>query len=298
MTRFSDIDLSALPVPDALATPDFEAELESGVVKLDTSLTAAGHIWDTKVLETDPLVVTIEHQTSVVVTKTAEINDAVRSTLLATAHGAFLDHKAAELGVERKILVEADPSATPPVEQVMESDQELRRRRQLAPEALSTAGPAGAYPFFAMKAHPHALDCAEFDPHSGLCAPGEMLLVIASVMGDGVPTDLVMDSVAEYLDARIIRYAVAPVRTREITRKQKLRPMTDKVIVEACSAVTCSISVVLKVQSGPSPEIVVEEARRRLNEYLASRRKIGVMISDSAVAAAVHVATLDGRSGS
>lgn len=294
MARFTDIDLAALPAPNALAPLDYEGTVAVRISNLRSDLADRGFVWDTYEIQTDPLVIQQQHAAYYEINKTAEINDAVKSTLLAFAQGSDLDHKAAELGVERKVIVEANPEANPPIAEVLETDAALRARRQLAPEALSTAGPPGAYKSFALKAHPHVSDCAEFDPHSGLCDPGEVLLVIASSIGDGVPTDLVLDSVAEYLDARTIRYAVTAERTRTITRKQNLRPLTDKVIIEACSAVECSISAVLKLRSGPSPETVVEEAERRLDGYIRTRREIGMMISDSAVAAAVHISTIDG----
>lgn len=292
--RFVDIDLSRLPVLDAIEGLYYSALAEDRIEELKARLAAAGMTWDVSGLETDPLVITEEHAAYYDLNLRARVNDAVLSTTLAYATGADLDHKAAELGVIRKVLVPANPTAIPPVVEVLESDESLRRRRQLAVEAFSTAGPAGAYMFFALAAHPHASDVAVYDPHSGLCNDGEVLCVVASTQGDGVPTDAVLDSLAEALDARTINYAVTAPRTRTINRRQKIRPLTDKVIVEACSTLDFTLAITLKIPYGPAPELVVAEAEKRLNAYLASRRQIGRVISDTAIAAAVHVADATG----
>ncbi|WFS02773.1 baseplate assembly protein [Rhizobium tumorigenes] len=253
-------------------------------------LNAAGVDFDVANLETDPLIITEEHAAFYDLLLTGRVNDAV----LAYAKGADLDQKAAELGVERKVLIAADTTVNPPIVEVLESDDSLRRRRQLVIEAFSTAGPEGAYVFFALASHPHVSDVAVYDPNSGLANDGEALCVVASSQGDGVPTDAVLDSVADFLDARIIRYAVTADRTRQITRRQKLRPLTDKVIVEACEVLDYSITVLLKIPFGPDPASVVALAQTRLTNYLASRRQISRLISDTAIASAVHVADTDG----
>jgi len=294
MTRFFDIDLSLLPRPDAIETLGYEVTLESRLADLKARLNEAGIAFDVDGLETDPLVITEEHASYYDTLLRARVNDAVLATTLAYATGADLDHKAAELGVVRKILVEADPDANPPVLEVLESDADLRRRRQLAIEAFSTAGPEGAYVFFGLASHPHVSDVAVYDPHSELCEDGEVLCVIASSQGDGVPTDLVLDSVADFLDAREINYAVTAQRIRDLTRRQKLRPLNDRVIVEACSTLDYEITALLKIPYGPDPELVRTEAEARLLAYLLSRRQISRKISDSAVAAAVHVADASG----
>lgn len=293
-TRFFDIDLSRLPRPAAIEDLSFDTALQQRITELQARLTAAGVAWDVGGLETDPLVITEEHAAYYDLLLRARVNDAVLATTLAYAQRTDLDHKAAELGVVRKVLVPANAAANPPVVEVLESDDSLRRRRQLAIEAFSTAGPEGAYVFFALASHPHVSDVAVYDPNSGLANDGEALCVIASSQGDGVPTDAVLDSVADFLDARTIRYAVTPDRTREITRRQKLRPLTDKVIVEACEVLDYTITVLLKIPYGPDPAFVVSLAQTRLGNYLASRRQIARLISDTAIASAVHVADADG----
>lgn len=294
MTRFFDIDLTLLPKPDAVEVADHATILDARLQELKARLFEGGISFDVEMITPDPFVLNERHAAFQDMLLRQRINDAALATTLAYANKADLDHKAAELGVVRKVLVEADPDANPPIEQVVESDASLRRRRQLAIEALSTAGPIGAYEFFALAAHPHVSDVAVYDPHTELCEDGEVLCVIASSQGDGVPTDLVLDSVADFLDAREINYAATDQRIRDLTRRQKLRPLNDRVIVEACSGLDYSITALLKIPFGPDPELVRAEAEKRLLAYLLSRRQIARSISDSAIAAAVHVADANG----
>ncbi|WP_420415126.1 baseplate assembly protein [Roseibium sp.] len=289
MSRFVDIDLSRLPVPDAITFPDYEVTLAGRMADLTTRLTEKDINYDVGGLETSPLKITEEHASYYDILLTSRVNDAVRATLLSSAEKSDLDHKAAEFGVVRRVVTPADPTANPPTEAVMEDDDILRRRRQLAPEALSTAGPAGAYVFHGLASHPHVANVKAYGPESLLCEPGEVLLVFASNQGDAIPTDQLLDSAAEYLDARIINYAVTPQRVREVSDDKDQRPLTDKVIVEACTGLDYSVDVVLKVPPGPGIEIIRAEAEKALLEELASRRKIGFPVYGSAVTAAVHV---------
>ncbi|MCY1705243.1 baseplate assembly protein [Pannonibacter sp. SL95] len=293
-SRFVDIDLSRLPAPDALQPLDHEAAFQQRLADFIARMDAAGQPFDVGTIDSDPAAILLQHGAFFEVQLTAAVNDAVKATHLAFARGADLEQRAADLGVVRQVLVPADPATTPPTPAIMESDESLRRRRQLAIEAFSTAGPDGAYLFFGLAAHPHVLDVAVYDPHSGLANDGEALIVVASSQGDGVPTPAVLDAMAEFLDAGLIRYAVGSPRVRALTRRQKLRPLTDRVIIEACSTLDCTISVTLKMPRGPDPSTLRTLALARLTAYLASRRGIARMLSDTAIAAAVHVADAAG----
>lgn len=290
MKRFVDIDLHRLPAPDALSKLDYEQILRERMTEVARRLNDAGLAYDVQQLESDPVKILEEHSAYYEMYLRAAVNDAVKATHLAFAQGADLDQRAADLGVARQVLAPADPTTNPPTPAIMESDESLRRRRQLAIEAFSTAGPDGAYFFFALAAHPHVLDVAVYGPHSGLASDGEALIIVASNQGDGAPIPAVLDAIAEFLDARTVRYSSGSSRTRELTRRQKIRPLTDKVVVEAASVLSYQIDAVIKVPYGPDPDVVRSLAFQRVQAYAASRRRIGLMISDTAIAAALHVA--------
>ncbi|WPZ28973.1 baseplate J/gp47 family protein [Sulfitobacter sp. OXR-159] len=279
MSRFVDIDLARLPAIDAVKALDYEGNLADRMARFTEAARAVGIEYDASALETDPAVILMQVEAYFDILLKQRVNDAAKSVRLAYASGHDLEHIAAEFGVAR-----FDG----------ESDASLRRRRQLAVEALSTAGPEGAYLFFALAAHPNVGDAAIYGPQSGLCAPGQVLVVTASKDGNGVPVPAVLDAVANSLDARTIKYADYTSRTRQVTRQQAIRPLTDWVIIEAANDYPFTIDAVLQVPYGPDMEVVRRTALTRLGAYLDSRRKVGMKISDSAIAAALHVTDTSG----
>ena len=130
------IDLSKLPEPNVIENLDYEALLEAAIARLGP---------DYVVSEADPAYKVLESAAYRELLLRQRVNDGARSVLLATARGRDLDNLAALLGVERQVVTPADPDAIPPVEAVYESDERLRLRTQLAPSAISTAGPVSSY---------------------------------------------------------------------------------------------------------------------------------------------------------
>lgn len=81
-----------------------------------------------------------------------------------------------------------------------EDTERLRTRFPLAVRSLSTAGPTSAYEFFARAAHPDVLDVAVTRPE-----PGVARVSVLSSVGDGVPTEPVLDAVEAALDDEDVR---------------------------------------------------------------------------------------------
>lgn len=88
-----------------------------------------------------------------------------------------------------------------------ESDDQLRQKIHEAPEGFSTAGPDGAYKYYARKASPLIIDVEVHSP-----SPGVAEIVPLLENGD-IPTDEIIDLVYE------------------ICNSKKIRPLTDHVIV-------------------------------------------------------------------
>lgn len=145
------IDLSALPFPNVIEQLDFEAELDAckqDLIARDPELAPVLNF------ESEPIVKVLETFAYRLLLKTSQINAKAKALMLAYAKGADLDHLAANRNVYRKTIIEADPTANPPIEAVMEDDEDLRRRVQLEPESKS-AGSVGAYQFWGLGAHGH-----------------------------------------------------------------------------------------------------------------------------------------------
>ncbi|HHR6229304.1 TPA: baseplate assembly protein, partial [Providencia alcalifaciens] len=114
MAQYDDvINLSRLPVPDAIVTPDpsrlFEAWL-ARLRQLDPTFDA--------LVESDPAYKQGEVNAYQLMLAFQRVNDAVRAVFLASAKGADLDQLGAAFNVPRMVIIPAEPDAIPPKEAV------------------------------------------------------------------------------------------------------------------------------------------------------------------------------------
>ncbi len=179
------------------------------------------------------------------------MNSGALALLLAHAVGADLDQIGARLGVERL---------------AGEGDEGLRRRIQLAPEAFSGAGPAGAYVFHALSSSPAVADATAIQ-----VAPGSVLVTIMAAGSNPVPSDGLIQTVLAALSAEAVR------------------PLTDAVAVAGPTVVTVPIVARLTLYPGPDGAVVRAEALRALRAALAENRQLGRDLKASAIYARLHV---------
>ncbi|SDF05034.1 baseplate assembly protein [Rhodospira trueperi] len=172
------LNLSGLPAPAIIQGLDYEATLAALVADMKTALSEALPDWDGG-SESDPVLILLQQFAYRIVVLTAAFNDAAKGALLAYATGSDLAHLAALLGTERLTVAEA----TDTTDAVMETDAALRARAQLAWEALSTAGPAGAYRYHAMEADGRVRDVSVASP-----TPGEVVVTVLGHTEDGTVT--------------------------------------------------------------------------------------------------------------
>jgi phage-related baseplate assembly protein len=134
-----------------------------------------------------------------------------------------------------------------------ESDPELRERIYLAPSTFSVAGPKRAYEFFAKSAHPGIVDVAITSP-----VPGEVHIFPLMENG-GMPDTEILDAVFA------------------ICNGDKIRPLTDTVIVAAPSIVNYSITVNLTLLTDAVDSEVLQQVTEALNGYKKAREsKLGL----------------------
>ena len=254
------IDLSALPFPDVLETLDFEAELlacKQDLIARDPELT------DVLAFESEPLVKLLETFAYRFLLKTAQINTKAKALMLAYATGSDLDHLAANRNVYRKTIIEAQPLANPPIEAVMELDEDLRRRVQLEPESKS-AGSTGAYQFWGLGAHGHVKDIAVDTPKAGFV---------------DIWVQSHIDAIAPQSLLNAVNLALDP-NTR--------RPFTDKVTVKAAIPFEFSISATLVLFPGPDATVVETSAHKALDKYITLVNSLGYDVTRSGIFAALH----------
>jgi phage-related baseplate assembly protein len=195
----------------------------------------------------------------------ARVNDAARSVMLASATGSDLEQLAALFGVSRLVLDPGDAAATPPIAPTLETDADLRRRTQLAPEGFSVAGPEGAYIFHALSVA-DVLDASVTSP-----APGEVVVSVLSRTGDGAASAELVLAVAATLTSTAVR------------------PLTDMVTVQSAQVVPYAVTAMLWTLPGPDAAVVLATAQARVQALIAATRRLGRDIARSALIAALHV---------
>lgn len=256
------IDLSALPFPNVIEQLDFEAELlecKKEVIFRDPELAEVLNF------ESEPIVKLLETFAYRLLLKTSQINAKAKALMLAYAKGSDLDHLAANRNVFRKTIIVGNTRENPPIEAVMEADEDLRRRVQLEPESKS-AGSVGAYQFWGLGAHGHVKDISVETPQSGYVD-----IFVQSHINDIAPENLL----------NIVDQALEP-NTR--------RPLTDLVTVKAATPFPWTVAATLILFPGPDSAVVKTAAEEALNIYIKLVNALGYDVTRSGIYHALHVA--------
>lgn len=268
MNRFAatTLDLSSLPPPEVVKDLNYEAILAARLESLATRMQAGGIDWNVGALLTDPLAFVEREDAFRELLGLAAINDAAKSVMPAFATGADLEQLAAGFGIRRRQI----RAATSEAAAVFESDRELRRRLQIAPEAFTTAGSAAAYEHHAKEACAEVVDVAIVVPELG-----RVDVILLSRDTDGGPST----------DGRLA--------VRERLLRKDVKPTTAEVTVRGATALAFEVELTLFVRRGPDPSLVRASAIAAMRKLLADRRAIGATIPTSAVIAAAHVAGVE-----
>lgn len=244
MRQPSTIDLSQLPPPALIEALDAESYVAAAIA----DFRARWPEFDAA-LESEPVLKFIEVLAYRETLLRNLVNQKARATMLAFASGADLDHIGARFGVSRLVLQPA--TANSPA--VMEDDARFRRRIQLAPEAFSVAGPAGAYEYWALTAAPTLVDVHAYSPAK---AAGTVRVVVAAAPGADVSEALL-------------------VRLTDLFAREDIVPLTDIVSVQRATIRTYDVAMVLQIDRGPDPEVIRQAALQQVRAYASGRRAIG-----------------------
>ncbi len=266
--NFTPIDLSQLPDPSVVEAIDYEqilAERKAYAVSLwpaDEQAAIAALLG----LESEPLTKLLQENAYRETLWRQRVNEAALATLLAKARGADLEQIAAGVNVQRLTIIAANPAATPPLAAVMEGDNALRERAQMAWEGLSTAGPRNSYVFHARSADGLVADATADSP-----SPAVVVVTIQGALGDGSVDQALIDSVAAYLS------------------DDDRRPVADRLTVQGAAVLPYSVDATLYLSTvGPEAEPIRAAAEAKLDAYVNQRRRLGVEVSESAIHAALH----------
>ena len=268
-TTFTPIDLSRLPAPVVVELIDYEAilaERKAYAVSLWPADQQA-EVAATLALESEPLTKLIQENAYRETLLRQRVNEAALAVLLPFAKGADLEHIGARFNVERLVIIPAAPSAVPPVTAVLEDDESLRERIQMAMEGLSTAGPRNAYIFHARSADGRVADASAISP-----SPSVAVVTVQSALGDGTATADLLAVVASYLS------------------DEDRRPVADRLTVQSAEVLPYTVEAVLYLNSsGPESQPVRSAAEARLAALVNARRRLGQEVNRSALDAALHI---------
>jgi phage-related baseplate assembly protein len=269
MTTFTPIDLAQLPTPDVIEQLDYEqilAERKAYAVSLWPAAQQA-QIAATLELESEPLTKLLQESAYRETLLRQRVNEAALAVLLPFAKGADLEQIGARFNVARLVITPANPSAVPPVAAVMEGDDSLRERIQMAMEGLSTAGPRNAYIFHARSADGRVADASCISP-----SPAEVVVTVQSALADGTAEPDLLATVAAYLG------------------DEDRRPVADRLIVQSAEVLPYSVTAVLHLNTvGPEAEPIRAAAATRLAGLVNQRRRLGLEVNRSALDAALHI---------
>lgn len=266
---FTPIDLSQLPAPNVVEPIDYEvilAERKAYFISLhpaDQQAQAAA----TLELESEPITKLIQENAYRETVWRQRVNEAALGVLLAFAKGADLEQIGARFNVSRLVIVPANPNAVPPVAAIMESDDSLRERVQMALEGLSVAGPRNAYIFHARSADGRVADASATSP-----SPAEAVVTVQSALGNGTASAELLAIVATYLS------------------DEDRRPVADRLTVQSATVINYTVTAVLHLNTvGPEAEAIRAEAEARLVALVTKRRRLGMSVHRSALDAALHI---------
>lgn len=269
MNSFAAIDLSQLPPPQIVEQIDFEqilAERKAYAVSL-WPVEEQAQIAARLEIESEPLTKLLQENAYRETVWRQRVNEASLANLLATARGTDLEQLAGNFNVKKLVIQEGNPSAVPPVAQLMESDESLRERAQMAWEGLSTAGPRNSYIFHARAADGRVADATAESP-----SPAVAVVTVQSLLGDGTAPAELLTIVKTYLS------------------DDDRRPVADRLTVQGAQILKYQVKAKLYLlSSGPESEPILAAAEKRLRAYVYQRRRLGMEVSESALHAALHV---------
>lgn len=220
-------------------------------------------------------------------------NARIKQMLAWWAEGSNLDARAADLGLERRVIDEGDPNAFPPVDPLLEGDEDLRVRYYLAPHAPAagsrlqyrreamTLGERAAVTVEAPEAGrlvvtytfaPDGFAAQVKDANGRQTAPGQVAVTVLARAGDGTPS-------AELLAAERKHFA-----------RDDVGPETDLVTVRAAEIVRYRIRAIVYINQGPDAQLTQANARAALEAYAAGRHLLEGYVDPSRIDYVLHAA--------
>ncbi|RMO79802.1 hypothetical protein ALQ33_200219 [Pseudomonas syringae pv. philadelphi] len=218
-------------------------------------------------------------------------NARIKQQLAWWATGSNLNARLADAGLERQVIQEGDPSAFPPVEPILESDDDARLRYYLAPHAPAAGSRAqyrrevhtlGERPLVSIKStsagvvtvtytfSPDGYAAQVKDGNGRRTGPGEVAVTVLSRAGDGTAGP-------ELLAAVTAHFA-----------RPDVKPETDKVTVRSAEIIPYKMRAVAFINPGPDTGLTRAAAETQLKLYADSCHALGGRVDASWIDAYLH----------
>ena len=263
------VDFSQLTKPNIIEEVDFEVIFSERKTELINLFNDDEKAEITAVLsrESEPLTKFLQENCYRELVLRNRINISAQALLLAYAEKEDLDQVAANFNVKRLVIIAADNTKVPPISAVMESDDALRERTQLAFDTLSVAGPESAYKKFARDADGRVGDVSVVSPQ-----PAYITLTI-----------LQADSENGAASPELVQIVNNAVNAEDV------RPIGDRVTVQSAQIINYNIEAKLYISKDPEAATLLQQAIINANAYTNNQKRLGRSIRLSAIYAALHV---------
>ena len=293
------IDLSNLPAPEIIETLSFEKifnDIQKQYIADFPKFSAN--------LESEPITALLEVIAYREMNLRTRINDAVKALMLPYSKKTDLDILVSDFNIKRIKISNEDLSASPPKPAIYENDENLRRRRQLGPESLTTAGSHGSYKFHALSAGNRV---KKFTINSDIKNqitityffdenPTGALIKDASISSPrpGVVKIAILSHIEK--DPKDVNFslngapktAIINLVKKNLTNKYVV-PLTDKIEIIPAEIIDYAITAKIHLYNGPDQEIVKAAAIKSFDIFTKSRHQLGEIITQSGIHKSLHI---------
>lgn len=254
----AQVDLASLPKPTIIDELSFDDILD------EILTTFRGYAPEyTNVVEGDPAYAVLQVAAYREVAIRQKVNDAVRAVLIPFANGSDLDNIAVAYGVFREIITQADPTANPPTEAVVESDESLRARVLRVFESI-TPGSKDWYEGLALAVNPNI---REVQAISGTA--GAVTVYIQTEDNNGLATDALVTEVETDITSSTNKF------------------FGDAVTVAKATQVSYAITAALTLLPGASATMIQADVTAQGERFCDMVRRLAVGVPISGIYAAL-----------
>ena len=285
MSAYNLLDLSQVPVPDIIEALDFEQiyqQLKAQLLEINPDYQ------EVLALESDPMAVLLQSFAYRELLLRAQINDATRANMLASATGKDLDNIGARYNVARLVVQAFDESTTPVTPQILEDDTGYRRRIQMAFNGLNTAGSENSYIFHALSADNRVADADVVSPQ-----PSDIVLTLLSKENpDGSASEGLLAKVRNYFGLNDDGSALL-VSTDVEKPLHGVRPLGDRLTIKSAGVQTYQIQAEITLLAGPGKENTLTLVHSALLGYARENQTLGKKVTLLGIYSALNQAGVD-----